>query len=110
MIKEYNKLVRDKIPEIVKAAGEKPITTILLDDKAYSEALKEKMREEIEELIKAKEPAKIVEELIDIQELIDALREHMRISEDFFMICQEKKAEEKGRFKKRIFLIRTEAD
>lgn len=41
----YNKLVRDKIPEIISDNGEKPIVRIL-NDTEYKEALEKKLYEE----------------------------------------------------------------
>ncbi len=67
----YNKLVRDKIPEIIKSNGEKPITRILTDEEFKAE-LEKKLNEEYLEVINATGKDRI-EELADMVEVIKYL-------------------------------------
>ncbi|MBI4708768.1 MAG: hypothetical protein HY764_01025 [Candidatus Portnoybacteria bacterium] len=53
MIKKYNKLIRDRILEIIEAAGEKPYWRTL-SKKEYLREIKKKVLEEAKELIAAK--------------------------------------------------------
>lgn len=99
MTKGYNKLVRDKIPEIIRASGQEPKTRIL-DKAEYLEALIEKLGEEYEEF----KIDRNVDELADIQEVILALADAMNISHSQLAKAYSKKALERGAFKKRIFL------
>lgn len=93
----YNKLVRDKIPEILDQKGvsyEKRIAS----QEEYKEELIKKLREELEEF----EQAQDIEELADIVEVIRALEklpEYRHVEE-----VRKKKAEERGAFEKRIIL------
>ena len=49
----YQKLVRDRIPEIIEAAGKKPVTHIL-DEAAYLAELDRKLSEECAEYQESK--------------------------------------------------------
>ncbi|MBM3230400.1 hypothetical protein FJZ22_01960 [Candidatus Pacearchaeota archaeon] len=97
---KYNKLVRDKVPEIIlKKEGKIPITHIA----AYAEyhvKLMEKLQEEVEQFAKTG----AVEELIDILELLDAIMIEKKISKRVVRTAQESKAKERGKFTRRIIL------
>ena len=67
----YNKLVRDKIPNIIKENGENPIFKILSEEE-YKKELEKKLYEEYQEVLEAKGTNRI-EELADMLEIIKAL-------------------------------------
>ena len=99
----YNKLVRDKIPAIIEAQGQKAKTRIL-DDEAYKRALETKLDEEVTEFHKEKN----LEELADILEVVYALAENLGHSKAELLEVYEKKHQERGGFRDRIFLISNE--
>lgn len=99
MKKTYNKLVRDKIPEIIRAKGAEAKTRILSEEE-HLEALIAKLHEELEEF-KAEHS---VEELADIKEVLIAIREAMGVHAGELEDVRRQKANSNGRFKKRIFL------
>lgn len=107
MIKNYNKLIRDRILEIIEEAGEKPYSRIL-NKKEYLKEIKRKVLEESRELIKAKTKKEIINEITDIQELIDVLISELKLTRSQLQKLQKIKNKKKGGFKKRLFLIRTE--
>lgn len=85
-IEVYNKLVRDKILEILALKGLDYKARILENDE-YADKLDEKLLEEIKEYLKSR----AVEELADIQEVIFAILKNKGISrEDFDKIRKEK--------------------
>lgn len=98
---KYNKLVRDKIPEILKNQIKKiPITHIAENDKEYWQKLKEKLQEEIEEFVESEDE----NELADILEVIYAICDFKNINMKELDKIRIKKASERGEFKKRIIL------
>ncbi len=96
---KYNKLVRDKIPEYIRSKGSVPITHIA-DEGEYWQKLKEKLQEEVDEFLKDGNP----EEIADILEVIDAICNYQKINKQELRAIKDKKAEERGRFEKRIIL------
>ena len=98
----YNKLVRDKIPEIIKSNGEKPIISIL-DYNSYKEELEKKLYEEYLEVIDSSYSSRI-EELADMLEVIKALAQlEDKTLEDVIEVAKQKE-EKRGAFDKKIFL------
>jgi len=89
----YNKLVRDKIPEILKNKNLNPITHTA-DNKEYWEKLKEKLHEEVNEFLEENNK----EELADILEVIESITNHLKISREDLEETKNKKAEERGKF------------
>jgi len=101
-MKIYNKLVRDRIPEIIEKA-DKVAAYRHLDDLEFREALRAKVVEEAEELAAASEDT-LPTELADLAEVFDAvLRAYNVTNEDLQALRAERNAE-RGCFEKRIFL------
>ena len=100
---EYHKLVRDKIPEIIRNGGEVPKVRIL-EQEEYLACLEKKLDEEVTEFHQDKN----AEELADILEVVYALAEGIGCSKDELLsLCDQKRAA-RGGFEKRIFLISKE--
>ncbi len=97
-----NKLVRDRIPEIIRQKGKVPITHIA-DDKEYWQKLKEKLQEEVDEFIKDNNE----EELADILGVVYAICDFKKINKEKLEILRKKKARERGSFKDKIILDET---
>ena len=107
MIKNYNKLIRDRIPEIIKRAGERPYLRVL-NKKEYLKEIKKKVLEEAKELIETKNKKEVLDEIVDIQELIDVLSLEIGFRKPQIKKQQRIKNRKRGGFKKRLFLIKTE--
>jgi len=96
---KYNKLVRDKIPEILDKKGLK-YKVHFADKKEYWEKLKEKLSEEIKEFSENES----VEEFADISEVLSAIRKFKKFDKRKIESIKKNKAKERGGFKKRIIL------
>ena len=99
MEKFYNKLVRDKIPEIIECDGKRCITEILSEED-YISALDKKIGEELAEYLS--EPC--LEELADLTEVIYAATIARGFTLEELEKVRQSKAEKRGGFEKRIFL------
>lgn len=99
MRKEYNKLVRDGIPEIIERDGRKAYVH-RLDDKEMIRCLENKLQEELNEYVEDRS----VEELADILEVIYALCKMKGVSREELERTRAIKEIARGAFEKRIFL------
>ncbi len=95
----YNKLVRDKIPEIIVQKGGKPVIHVA-NEEVYWQKLKEKLQEEVDEFMKDEN----MEEIADITEVLDAIVDYKKFNPVEVQQIKDKKAEERGRFNDRIIL------
>lgn len=105
----FNKLVRDLIPDIIRAKGEEPEVVTLREDEFFW-ALGAKMLEEAMELNKAIIEGRredIIGELADVKEVLLAILKIQNISEEELEEARINKNEKRGSFKKRIFLKKT---
>lgn len=102
-MKIYNKLVRDKITDIIEADG-RAAKYRILDDNEYRQELNKKLQEEVKEYLEENN----VEELADIVEVIYGILNSMDISIKEFEKIRINKQEERGAFEKKIYLEEAE--
>lgn len=100
---KYDKLVRDKIPEIIKQNGDTSVTHIA-NDKEYWQKLKKKLSEEVQEFI---ESDGSLEEFADIMEVLKAIREFKNIDSGEVENIRQEKSAKRGGFAERIILDET---
>ena len=101
--KKYNKVVRDKIPEIIAESGKKS-NIKQLDDTSFLAELEKKLIEEVNEYSESKD----VEELADLLEVIYRISELRGVNSDELEKIRRDKAEKRGKFASNLFLIDTE--
>lgn len=96
---QYNKLVRDRIPEIIETDG-KGCTIAILSNEDYLEMLDRKLDEELAEYHKDQN----LEEMADLLEVLYAAAVARGYSIEELEDCRLKKREKRGGFEKRILL------
>ena len=99
----HNKLVRDRIPAIIKEKGGTCQTRILSDDE-YKNALDTKLGEELAEYLASHD----AEELADLLEVIYACAALQNLSPADLERIRAEKAAKRGGFKDKILLIKSE--
>lgn len=98
----YNRLVRDRIPEIIEADGYRPVTTVL-DDHGYRAALLAKLVEEAQEAAEASADA-LAGELADVLEVLESLAPAIGTTWRQILALAAAKREHRGGFTRRLFL------
>jgi len=102
----YNKLIRDRIPEIIEADGQRPVTRRLEEDD-FRAALLAKLVEEAREAENASGD-ELAGELADVWEVLQALLGALALSGQELEALAASKRGERGGFGRRIFLEYTE--
>ncbi len=92
------KLVRDKIPQIIRDDGKTPIVRTLTEEE-YLQELDRKLNEEVQEY----QADKSIEEMADVLEVLFAICEARGHSVEELMQVRDAKREKRGGFRDRIY-------
>lgn len=104
----FNKLVRDKVPDIIRARKERPATGSL-NPETHIKALREKLIEEAYELLDARDLDSVVAEMADVETVVRTLRKLYRVTARKLEAEIRAKRKERGGFDKGIVLLETES-
>lgn len=103
------KLVRDRIPEIIRKSGRTPLVRTLVEQ-GYRRALHDKLLEEAAELRQAQNRDEAVDELADILEVLTALAATYELTLDTITEAARSKRAERGGFEMRLWLEGTDPE
>jgi len=105
---EYKKLIRDRIPEIIKKDGKRAETRILGEDE-YKKELLSKIVEEAQEVSGTNGSREdLIKEIGDVLEVIDSIKKAFGLTEAEILEIKEQRNNSRGGFDERIFLEYTE--
>ncbi|HTK03645.1 MAG TPA: nucleoside triphosphate pyrophosphohydrolase [Alphaproteobacteria bacterium] len=109
MIKKifYNKLVRDKLPQIIKKSGGQAEFK-KLTPKQFQIELFKKVNEESTSLPGVRSKKELVSELADIIAVIEEIKKFRKITDKDIQAALDVNMERKGGFKKKLFLVWSE--
>ncbi len=100
----YNKLVRDHIPEIIRADGQNPQIRIMEKSEYRIELLKKLVEEALETEATGGNPDELVKEIGDLEEVVSAIIKEFGLARSRIDAMREKRRQSRGGFGKRIFL------
>lgn len=95
----YNKLIRDRIPEIIADEG-KDFTVRTLSPEEYARELRRKLQEEVGEFLETD----TVEEIADIFEVLEHILREKGTTMETALNIKEAKRAKRGGFEKKLFL------
>lgn len=101
-MKVYDKLVRDRIPEIIESSGNKCEIEVVSDEVAL-EYLYKKLNEEVSELLEDKN----LDEIADVMEVLFAIGSKYGYSEEDVLNRRNKKKDARGGFEGNLILKKT---
>ncbi|GIM32442.1 nucleoside triphosphate pyrophosphohydrolase [Paraclostridium bifermentans] len=101
-MKVYDKLVRDRIPEIIESSGNKCEIEVVSDEVAL-EYLYKKLNEEVSELLEDKN----LDEIADVMEVLFAIGSKYGYSEEDILNRRNEKRDSRGGFESNLILKKT---
>jgi predicted house-cleaning noncanonical NTP pyrophosphatase (MazG superfamily) len=104
--REYDKLIRDRVPEVIAADG-KTYEIKVMGEQEYLQALLTKLVEEAEEAAAAT-PDNRVTELADVLEVLEAICGAEGVELATVRAMKAQRREQRGGFDKRLKLLWTE--
>ena len=106
-MKQHNKLVRDKILEIIKADGVDYQSRTLNDDE-YKQELLKKLVEEANEVLETNgNSEELIKELADVSEVIEYIIKTFSVSQNEVDEVKQQRHNKRGGFDEKIFLETT---
>ena len=108
-MKTYDKLVRDRIPEIIQKEGN-TADIIILSEESFKQAIKEKLIEEATEVCNADNRDEVLSELADLQEVMDTIKQMYNINTLEVNTIQAVILLQRGMFEKRFYLMSVNSD
>lgn len=103
---KYDKLIRDKIPEIIEKSGKTCVVEVM-DDETYMDKLSAKLKEELAEVeteLKNNNDEAAIKELADLQEVILAIVDAIGVDRESFERIRKSKVVSNGAFEKKLLL------
>lgn len=100
----FQKLVRDRIPEIISAEGKNPAIHILSSEEFKKELLKKLVEEAREAAEAGMVKSDLMKEIGDVREVLAAIMREFEIDESEAEKMQKERKEARGGFDKKIFL------
>lgn len=103
---DFNKLVRDKVPDVIESRGE-DVAVIRLANEALLHALKSKLIEEAFEVVDASNVDSIVEELADVMEVVSGIARVLDVDKAAIELARKRKFAHRGGFDRGLMLQTT---
>jgi predicted house-cleaning noncanonical NTP pyrophosphatase (MazG superfamily) len=103
---EFDKIVRDKLPDQIKKGGER-VEVVRLRNAAFEAALLRKLVEEALEAQDSRTTEELIGEIADVTEVLRGLCSVLKLDNDEIELARREKLKRRGGFRNGLMLIKT---